>query len=171
MRLVEAGITGADEPLELVAGELVLVTPQGPGHGGGVTRLVAVLGEASRQRGLVLRPQLPLDCGVDSLPEPDLAIVRGSPEDFDRRHPRGDEAVLVVEVSVTSQPLDRWKAGLYARAGVSRYWLFDVPARVAWVHEGPRPDGVWTSTPAVGEDAELELPRGGTVPVSRLLPA
>ena len=39
MRMLEAGVLHEDEPLELIEGRLIVVTPQGPAHGGTITRL------------------------------------------------------------------------------------------------------------------------------------
>jgi Uma2 family endonuclease len=66
----------------------------------------------------------------DSLPEPDVAVgLDDGPWDAERRWLRIDELLLVIEVAVTSQSLDRHKATLYATAGAPVYWLVDVPAR------------------------------------------
>lgn len=57
----------------------------------------------------------------DSEPRPDVAVVAGSDEDFTRAHPT--TALLVVEVAVTSEALDRGMAAIYAEAGVREYWI------------------------------------------------
>lgn len=139
-RMVEVGILGEDEPLELIEGKLVLVTPQGPPHSGLTTlllrRLLALYSES-----FSVRAGCPLEVGGQSLPEPDLAVAAVADSDLLTRHPRGDEAVLVIEVARTSHAMDRLKAGIYARAGVPVYWLVDVPAKRIEVHEAPQPDG------------------------------
>ena len=58
---------------------------------------------------------------ADSMPEPDVMIVRGQESDFDDRHPQ--TAALVVEVAVSSAALDRENASLYAEASVAEYWI------------------------------------------------
>jgi Uma2 family endonuclease len=57
----------------------------------------------------------------DSEPEPDVAVVLGSPAEYRYRHP--STAALVIEVAVTSSDLDREKAAIYAEAKVPEYWL------------------------------------------------
>ena len=57
----------------------------------------------------------------DSEPEPDIAVVRGSVEDYRLAHPT--TAALVIEIAVNSLALDRQKAALYAQAGVEEYWI------------------------------------------------
>lgn len=53
------------------------------------------------------------------MPEPDVAIVRSTMEEFEIRHPTTAE--LVIEVAVSSVALDRANASLYAEAGGTEY--------------------------------------------------
>ena len=68
-----------------------------------------------------MRAQGPLALGRRSEPEPDIAVVQGTIDDFPE-HPQ--TAVLVVEVSHSSLSFDRTdKANLYAGAGIAGYWI------------------------------------------------
>jgi Uma2 family endonuclease len=140
LRMVDAGILAEDEPLELLDGELVVVTPQGPSHAGTTTvlhdRLRAAYGSA-----FVVREAKPMVAGIDSLPEPDLAVFRADARAFFERHPGGDEAVLIVEVAKTSLLVDLAKAETYARASVATYWLIDLVSRRLEVRTEPHADG------------------------------
>ncbi len=140
MRMVEAGILGEDEPLELIDGELIEMSPQDPSHANISMLLMRKLGRLYGDD-LCVRSAAPLDAGARHLPEPDIAVARGTITTFAERHPRGDETVLVVEVSRTSRALDRIKASVYAKSGVPVYWLIDVVNRRVEVHEDPQPDG------------------------------
>ena len=57
----------------------------------------------------------------DSVPEPDLSVVKGRPADYIRSHPT--TAALVVEIAISSPALDRENISLYAEAGVEEYWI------------------------------------------------
>jgi Putative restriction endonuclease len=114
--MVEAGVIGPDEPLELLEGRLVLVSPQGPPHASLVGALAEKL-RAAYGAGHAVREEKPLEL-PDSLPGPDVAVVHGAQLDYAARHPNAGDALLVVEVAVTSQALDHEKARIYARAGV-----------------------------------------------------
>lgn len=126
MRMAEEGILGEDDHVELLDGELVIVRPQGPPHAARVMELNRLLGQAYQNLGHV-RAQAPFDAGHHSLPQPDLAIVRGDPLDYRERHPRGWDAFLVVEVAGSSQQIDRRKVEIYAAAEIAVYWLIDLP--------------------------------------------
>jgi Uma2 family endonuclease len=73
---------------------------------------------------------------MDSEPEPDLSVVRGTDTDFLEEHPHTAE--LVVEVAVSSPELDRENASLYAEAGVKEYWIVLAPLRQVEVYRRPR---------------------------------
>lgn len=156
-RMVEEGILGEDEPVELLDGELVIVSPQDPRHAACLLVLTDLLAEA--YRGIAhVRPQVPLDARPNSLPEPDLAVVRGKPTDYADRHPNGREALLVVEIARTSKQLDRRKARIYAGAGVPVYWLVDLAARQMEVFGGLSKRGAFEHHQVLGPDDDLELP-------------
>lgn len=167
--MVELGILRPDEPIELIEGELLVVAPQGPLHASRIMALQVLLGRAYDSRAS-LRVQLPLDSADDSLPEPDLALVRGAAADYTKRHPSGTEALLVIEVAQSSQAYDRDKARVYARMGVPEYWLLDLAAGRLEVRREPSPDGSYGSVQVLPREARVDLP--GTphsLPVSDLL--
>ena len=60
--MVEDGILAPDEPVELIDGELILVSPQGPQHSSRVMALQALLIEAYRGSGGHVRVQMPGTC-------------------------------------------------------------------------------------------------------------
>lgn len=82
--------------------------------------------------------QMPLVLGQTTDPEPDLAVVAGSPRGA-AAHPT--TAALVVEVSDTSLRYDTTvKMSLYAAGGIADYWVLDVSGRQLLVFRDPRPD-------------------------------
>lgn len=84
--------------------------------------------------GFVVRRADPLAL-PDSEPEPDLAVVRGSPEQFFSTHPATAE--LVIEVAVSSPALDRENASLYAEANIKEYWIVLAEERQIEVYRQP----------------------------------
>jgi Uma2 family endonuclease len=103
----------------------------------------------------VIRSHSPLVSGVHDLPEPDLAVVREG--DYRTRHPRAEEAVLVVEIAQTSQQHDRAKAALYAAGGCPTYWLLDLAAEELTEHAGAR-EGGYARVQVLGSDETVGLP-------------
>jgi Uma2 family endonuclease len=72
---------------------------------------------------------------LDSEPEPDISVTRGTRQDFARSHPTSAE--LVIEVAVSSPALDRANTALYAEAEVKEYWIVLVPQRLVEVYRQP----------------------------------
>jgi Uma2 family endonuclease len=165
-RMVELGILAEVEPLELIDGELITVSPQGPQHVMLTVRVHRAL-ERAFGRGHFVQDHSPIAAGPDSQPEPDVAVVRGEVEAFDRLA-TGADLALVVEVAVTSQKLDRAKLAVYGRANVPEYWLLDVPDRRLYVYTEPAEDGYRTLR--IHTDADAVAVAGTTLHVSELLP-
>ncbi len=137
-RLVADGYL-VDGHFELLTGWIVRKMTQGPLHCYVVTQLTQLLfpllgGEWK------LRVQQALTTD-SSEPEPDLAVVRNLGAEYSRRHPVGREVGLLIEVSDSSRVVDRMKEAIYARAGVSVYWIVDVNHGTIEVHTQPDPKG------------------------------
>lgn len=170
LRMVETGILSDDEPVELLDGELHLMTPQDPWHATTTKRVERLL-EQALGPGFHTRAHSPIGGGAHDLPEPDVALVRGEVEDYRQRHPDGEDILLVVEVARTSQSYDRAKAERYARAGVTTYWLLDLPAHRLELFTGPTPGGRYAEHRVLESQDTLQVP--GTdieLPVAELFP-
>ena len=160
--MVDCGILDEDDRVELLEGALVVREPQRPPHASMRQDLSHRLQRLVEAAGFRVRGQAPLFAEEESLPEPDLAIVRGRPSDWRERHPTGADTALVVEVAETSRASDRRKAAIYARGGVAVYWLLDLVERTLTVHERPdRERGVYGSVRTLGAGAAVAVPVPG----------
>lgn len=138
-RMVEAGVLGPETHVELLDGEIIEMSPQGPPHVT-ATHLVADALRRVLPPGMVLRMQAPIALDDVSEPEPDVCIVRGAVRDFAEHHPTS--ALLIIEVSDSSLGMDgRDKAIAYARNGIPEYWIIDLRHRVLQVSTEPGPKG------------------------------
>jgi Uma2 family endonuclease len=135
-RMAETGVLRPDERVELLDGEILLVmTPQNSPHAAVIGKTEDVLRQTFG-RGIWVRTQMPLILDPDSEPEPDLAVVPGSPSDYVQEHPR--TALLVVEVADTTLEKDRGrKAATYARAGIPEYWIVNLVDHCLEVYRDP----------------------------------
>ncbi len=137
-RMVEAGVFAPGERVELIDGEVLAMTPQGSLHATAV-RLVEEALRTAFGGGHDVRVQMPLALDPSSEPEPDVAVVQGSPRDYRDAHPTSP--LLVVEVGDATLDYDRGnKASLYARAGIADYWLLNLLDRRLEVYRAPAPD-------------------------------
>ncbi len=74
----------------------------------------------------------------NSEPEPDVAVIRGELLDYADRHPQIGDVALVIEVADTTLVTDRFKAQLYAQAGIPVYWIVNLSERVIEVMQAPK---------------------------------
>jgi len=149
LRMVDAGILGEDEPVELLHGVLTAVSEKTPAHEQVKLRIARWLAPGFAEGRYDTRIQAPLAVpDRTSLPEPDISIVE---RDDTVAHPV--TALLVVEVAVSSLRIDTAiKPALYAAAGVPELWVIDVPGHAVRVFADPRPEG-YTTTRTVREGA------------------
>ena len=135
-RMAEMGFFNGQR-VELIDGEVILMSPQEAGHATAV-ELVARILEKAFGEGYHVRDQKPLDLGEGQEPEPDATVVVGSPRDYAQSHPK--TAVLVVEVALSSVDYDREvKGSLYAKSGIPEYWLLNLRDRRLEVFREPIP--------------------------------
>jgi Uma2 family endonuclease len=175
-RLVEEGIFGREDRIELVDGLLLVAEPQSSSHVTGI-RLTALALARVFGEGWDVRTESPVALDDRSEPEPDVAVVRGGPRDYADAHPV--DPVLVVEVALTSLVFDREdKASLYARAGRPEYWILNLVDRVLEVRRNPAPDPAasygWsygaTQTLGAGDAVSPLAAPGARILVADLLP-
>jgi Uma2 family endonuclease len=123
---------------ELWGGEIMVASPQGPGHFIAIYRTVRVL-ETAWGVGVCVRMQGPLTFALIAEPEPDVAVVPGRWEDYTAEHPK--TALLVVEVSDSTLAGDRGpKASLYAAGGITDYWIINLVQGQLEVYRQPVAD-------------------------------
>lgn len=163
----------AGQRCELLGGDLIDKMGQKPAHAFAVCRLQELLARqfgANRVRG-----QVPIEAGAQdrqwSLPEPDVAVLAEAKREYESRHPRGDELLLVIEVADSSVRYDSTiKRDLYARAGVPEYWVLDLTRRSVAVHRGLG-EGAYASIELVSESGQVTVGADGpAIAVAGMLP-
>ena len=118
------------EKTELLEGIIVEKMSKSPLHSSVAQKLLRKLRAATGEK-LDVRQEQPITCRR-SEPEPDLAVVAISPDDYASGHPQTAE--LVIEIAVSSAEIDRRKAAIYAEAGVREYWIVLPETRQIEVH-------------------------------------
>ena len=157
-RMAEAGILSERDRVELIEGQIVEMSPIGSEHAGKVNRLARLLFRTVDARAVVTS-QNPLRLSNVSEPEPDFLLLRPRADDYASGHPNAGDVLLLIEVSDSSLRYDSdVKAALYARHGVTEFWILDVQARSVTVHRDP----------SSGAYASVATVREGVLPVAAL---
>ena len=140
-RMAEAGILAEDEPIELLAGQILQKIPKGPAHSAACKRVEKLLERSLGDRVLV-RLQDPSQLDDYSEPEPDIALVRPDPNFYADRHPTAADVYLIVEIADTTLNRDLGiKADLYAAARIADYWVLNLSTPQLHVFRDPQPEG------------------------------
>ena len=151
-RMVETGVFGEEEHIELLGGALVAMTPQGDVHSDCASLLMTMLVRALGDRASV-KAHSPFAAGEYSQPEPDVAAY--PPRTYGGAHP--DNAFLIIEVADSSLRKDRGlKSEIYAEAGVPEYWIVDLVHGTVEVRSAPA-DGHYTRTVTHGRGDSIAL--------------
>ena len=138
-RMIECGAFAGPnhKPVELIRGELRMMSPQRAEH----AELVAQLNDWSHdvvdRRRIKIRIQSSVEIPkLSTQPEPD--VVWAEFQSYARRRPEPHEILLLIEVADSSLPFDlREKCDLYAESRIRDYWVFDIPNRLVHVFRDP----------------------------------
>ncbi len=134
-RLFDLGFFAPDARLELIEGEIFEAMTQRTPHSVAVMLAQDVFTRIFSGNFRV-RVQLPMVLSESSKPEPDLAVVEGTPRDYLESHPT--TAILAVEISDTTLVTDQTtKSSLYARARIEEYWIVNLIERTLEVRRQP----------------------------------
>ncbi|BAZ31262.1 hypothetical protein NIES4074_37340 [Cylindrospermum sp. NIES-4074] len=145
-RMAETGIFHPEERLELIAGQIIKTSAKGTAHESAITRTDRLLRQHLGDK-VLLRIQSPIQLDDYSEPEPDIAVVKPNPLDYDDHHPDASEVFLVIEIADSSLKYDREvKALAYAKSGIIDYWILDVNGRKLYMYRLPSPDGYHSET-------------------------
>jgi Uma2 family endonuclease len=137
-RLLDLGFfTG--QRVELLEGDIIEMAAQKNLHAAGISLSEDALRYAFGP-GFWIRVQMSLDLTPYSVPDPDIAVVHGTPRTLPI-HQNPTSALLIVEVSETTLQYDRsTKGSLFARVNIADYWILNLVDRQLEVYRNPMAD-------------------------------
>jgi Uma2 family endonuclease len=170
-QMAESGILGPDDRVELIAGEVLDMSPIGALHAAIVRTLARWLTDSAGPRAIVA-VQDPIHLDDSSEPQPDIALLKPRPDYYAAAHPGSADTLLIVEVAESSLAYDLGvKVPLYARHGIPEVWVIDAATRNTHRFRGPRPEGYAEQVMIAPEEPLtcLALP-GATTTLATALP-
>ena len=135
----EACVFGPYSRIELLEGALVDMVSSSSAHASVVTTLATLLDKEKSQASV--RVQGAVVLSAQSVPSPDVMLLRSRADRYYTAHPTAADALLVVEVADTSLEYDlEIKRSVYARAEVEELWIVDINRREVHVFRAPHGD-------------------------------
>jgi len=140
-QMVKAGILKEDERVELIAGEIIEMSPIGTRHAAQVKRLINLFAEILGAR-VIVAAQDPVELSDFSEPQPDIALLKRRNDFYATAHPQPQDILLLVEVADTTIEYDRSvKMPLYAASNIAEAWIVDINAQTIEVYRQPASNG------------------------------
>lgn len=135
--MAEAGILREDERVELLEGDIFVMSPIGSRHAACVKGLLRwfVLRVGDRA---IVGVQDPIRLSAHSEPEPDIVLLRPRHDLYASGHPGPADVLLLIEVADTTLAYDRGvKLPTYARSGIPEVWIVDLQGERVEVYRDP----------------------------------
>lgn len=185
LQMTATGALREGSPIELLDGMLVWKDRRdregslmivGVRHANCVVRLHQWLARGCEGHGCHARSQQPVALSPVSMPEPDVDVVRGGPDDYSAAHPLAADVLLIVEVADGSLQQDRGdKLRMYAAAGIPAYWVVNLLDNHVEVYTQPDPAGRTYATSRIcprGASISFAFPDGAqsSIDVAQLIP-
>jgi Uma2 family endonuclease len=165
---LDAGVFG-EQKVELLGGVPYVMT-QNPPHSFVVIQVAAGLRAILPADSWTIAEEKTIRLG-QSLPMPDVAVIRHAERQFLGRHPEPADLRLLVEVADTTWTRDRgpkWRR--YAAAGIAEYWIVRVDRRTVHVYTDPDAGGREYGRSVRYRDGDAVPFEGAALAVSDLLP-
>lgn len=126
-QIIAAGILD-DSSVELLQGEIIVMSPEGESHAYHNTEVADYLRELLGNK-VKIRDAKPITLPNDSEPAPDIAIVKPLGKAYLEHHPYPDDIFWLVEFANTTLKKDLGiKKNIYVAAGIPEYWVVNLQA-------------------------------------------
>ena len=137
MAAVKTNIFSKSAKAELLGGVLINKMTKNPPHNVVIIRLGKMFHRILPDPWFVCEEKSD-KLGRFRYPEPDIAIVRGPVDPYERQLPQSADLGLLIEAADSSDPIDRGKKWRrYAAARVPIYWIVNLQPRLIEVYSDP----------------------------------
>ncbi|MBM4075556.1 MAG: Uma2 family endonuclease, partial [Planctomycetes bacterium] len=169
--MITSGVIQEGSPVELIDGMLFYrdrrdesgkITTHGPKHSRTLNKLLQLLMKSVTGKSAHVQIQGPFIAGATSEPEPDICLVRGTPDDYTESVPTAADVLLVIEIADSSLRFDQeTKLCLYASAGIGLYAIVNLKEKCVELYENPNTEQQkFDQQRVLGTDDILELSLG-----------
>jgi Uma2 family endonuclease len=151
--MIATGVLTKYDRIELIEGDMLDMAPIGTMHSA-ITSMLSEIFVLALSRSATLVSGSPVNLGDFSEPQPDLMLLKRRADFYSGKRPEALHVLLLVEVSDSSLAFDQSvKLKLYARCGVSEYWVVDVEGRRVHTYREPTANGYLHKSAFAGAEA------------------
>ena len=119
LSIIEAGLLGEGDKVELIDGMISDMSPQGPEHSGDLIAYIDLFLPVKDRCHFAVQSTMPF--GEGRVLDPDFVVLRPRDDRYRRAYAKPEDVLLLIEVASTSQVRDREvKPPICAAAGVVR---------------------------------------------------
>lgn len=151
LEMIEKGVLGPSDHVELFGGMIVEMSPAGIPHNGfliGVLRLFSPLLDR-----FDIAIQGTLTVAEGQVYDPDFMLLRRRANGYKTKLPDAPDVLLVVEAAESSLRRDQQiKLPVYAAAGIPEYWIADLEREELIIHREPAGNGYRVTETRRGDD-------------------
>ncbi len=134
----KAGIFHPESRVELIEGEIVVMTPIGLKHSVTINRTASFLYSKVQSSG-VISIQNSIRLPDYSEPQPDIVILKPRDDFYAGKFPQAEDVLLLIEVADSSLRYDQTtKLSLYAKYGIMEYWIANLELNVLEIYRDPQ---------------------------------
>lgn len=136
LRMIDAGIFGSSDKVELIGGFITPMAPVGPEHNGSLFELTKLFAPVAEK--FVIAVQATVAVSEGQVLEPDFALLTPRADKYMKALPRAADVQLVIELAASSIQSDRHvKLPIYAAAAIPEYWIVDLSKKKLEIHRQP----------------------------------
>ncbi|MCI0334431.1 MAG: Uma2 family endonuclease [Planctomycetes bacterium] len=136
LEMIEKGVLGRDDHVELIGGMIVEMSPAGIPHNSFLMSILRVFAPLLETCDIAVQGTLTIAEG--QVFDPDFMLLRKRPGHYKTKLPDASDVLLVIEAAESSLRRDQQiKLPIYARAGIPEYWIADLEREMLIIHREP----------------------------------
>jgi Uma2 family endonuclease len=136
LEMIEKGILGPDDHVELIGGVIIEMSPAGIPHKHYLIQMLRVLAPLLSKFEIAIQGTLTLSEG--HIYDPDVMLLRMRPDGYKAKLPDASDVQLIIEAAASSLSRDQLiKLPVYAAAGIPEYWIADLDQEQLLIYRDP----------------------------------
>ncbi len=168
--MIESGVLGDTDKVELLFGKIVDMSPIGASHSF-VLQEMNYFMITNYGKKYICRPEQPVAFPLHSMPEPDYVLARKMKHRFRKKRPQPEDVKLIIEVADSTLGRDRGaKAKLYASYGIKEYWIINLIDHHLELHTEPTETEGYAKITSFTRDETFQSSLLGEFAVNNVLP-